>query len=492
MNDQQTTEQLRARVEAEQVRLMSQFTTSPLAGSIFLGAMLAWLCMAEHGVAKAWGWYALLMLITFVRWRVARGYLAQPQREVDEVRRWRATMLALAACAGAIWSISGTVLLPSDPQREVIVAVFFIGATASGMGSQAPVPYAYAALLIPFMVPYALYQFMMGAERIVLGMGLLLYIAVLLVIARRQTTSFERQIRLVFENESLVEALRLERDRTFQINKELEAQIEEQRRATRRIRALNRELQTQAAELRTANQDLEGFSYSVSHDLRGPLRAIDGFSSLLLAKPTLQDDVESQHYLTRIRDNIARMSALINDLLAFARCGRETLRREDLDMDALAREALHQVRAAYPSLNIDVDMGALPDARGDAALVRQVWLNLIDNAVKYSARVSHPRIKIAGREDKDRVVFEISDNGVGFDTRYSDKLFLVFHRLHGSEYSGSGVGLAIVQRIVSRHGGEVWARSTLGQGSTFAFSLALHELTSSDTPMAAAAADVPE
>jgi signal transduction histidine kinase len=492
MNDQQTAEQLRARVEAEQVRLMSQFTTSPLAGSIFLGAMLAWLCMEEHGIAKAWGWYAMLMLVTFIRWRVARGYLLQPQRVIESVRRWRATMLLLAALAGAVWSMSGTVLLPTDPEREVVVAVFFIGATASGMGSQAPVPYAYAALLLPFMLPYAVNQFMMGADRIVLGMGLLLYIAVLLVIARRQTISFERQIRLVFENESLVEALRLERDRTTRINEELQDQIEEQRRATRRIRALNRKLQSQAVELQAANKDLEGFSYSVSHDLRGPLRAIDGFSSLLHAKPQLQDDAESRHYLTRIRDNIARMSALINDLLAFARCGRETLRREDLNMEALANEALQQVRATYPGVEIEVSMDSLPEARGDAALVRQVWLNLLDNAVKYSARVTQPRVKISGREEQDRVVFEISDNGVGFDTRYIDKLFLVFHRLHGSEYSGSGVGLAIVQRIVARHGGDAWARSTLGQGSTFAFSLALHEMTSSDAHINAAAEDTSE
>lgn len=490
MNDQQTAEQLRARVEAEQVRLMSQFTTSPLAGSIFLGAMLAWLCMEEHGAARAWGWYALLMLVTFVRWRVARGYLSEPHRAPESVRRWRTTMLTLAAVAGGVWSISGTVLLPTDPQREVIVAVFFIGATASGMGSQAPVPYAYAALLIPFMAPYAVNQFLLGAERIVLGMGLLLYIAVLLVIARRQTISFERQIRLVFENESLVEALRQERDRTKQVNEELQTQIEEQRRASRRIRALNRELQSQAAELQAANKDLEGFSYSVSHDLRGPLRAIDGFSSLLHAKLQLKDDAESQHYLTRIRDNIARMSALINDLLAFARFGRETLQREDLDMEALAKDALQQVRATYPGIDIEVSMGTLPDARGDAALVRQVWLNLLDNAVKYSARVKQPSITISGREEQDRVVFEIADNGVGFDTRYSDKLFLVFHRLHGSEYSGSGVGLAIVQRIVARHGGEVWARSTLGQGSTFSFSLALNEMTASDAQMSTTIEDI--
>lgn len=480
MSDQHTAEQLRARIEAEQVKLMSQFTTSPLFGSILLGAMLVWLCMEEHGVVAAFGWYVLLMLVTFVRWRVARGYLAEPHRDAASVKRWRMTMLALAAVAGAVWSLSGTWLLPSDPLREVIVAVFFIGATASGMGSQAPVPYAYAALLIPFMLPYAINQILMGSERIVLGLALLLYIPVMLVIARRQTASFERQIRLAFENESLVEALRRERDRTARVNEELQAQVEEQRKASRHIRALNRKLQSQTAELQAAIKDLEGFSYSVSHDLRGPLRAIDGFSSMLQGHQQLNGDSEAQHFLTRIRDNIARMSALIDDLLAFARAGRETLRREDLNMEALLSEATQQVRAAYSDWNVEIEMGALPDARGDAALIRQVWLNLIDNAVKYSNRVAQPRVSISGREEQDKVIFEVSDNGVGFDSRYSDKLFLVFHRLHGSEYQGTGVGLAIVHRIVTRHGGEVWARSVVGQGSTFGFSLPLHELTTSD------------
>lgn len=491
MSDPHTAQQLRARIAAEQVKLMSQFTTSPLFGSIILGAMLAWLCMEDHGAFAAFGWYALLMLVTLVRWRVARAYLSQP-RPFASVWRWRTMMLCLAATAGAVWSISGTLLLPSDPQREVIVAVFFIGATASGMGSQAPVPYAYACLLIPFMLPFAINQMTMGSERIVLGFALLLYIPIMLVIARRQTASFERQIRLVFENESLVDALRRERDRTAQVNEELQTQVEEQRTATRRIRALNRKLQAQTVELQAANKDLEGFSYSVSHDLRGPLRGIDAFSSLLQSHARLQDDVEARRYLGRIRDNIARMSALIDDLLAFARCGRETLRREDLDMQMLVREALQQVRAAHPGSEVEITVESLPDARGDTALIRQVWLNLLDNAVKYTARVERPEVIIHGREEQDKVIYEISDNGVGFDSRYGDKLFQVFHRLHGAEYPGTGVGLAIVQRVVSRHGGEVWARSTPQQGATFGFSLPLHELTASDAQLSATTGDVVE
>lgn len=467
---------------------MSQFTTAPLFGSIVVGAMLAWLSLEDHGARAVLGWYALLMAVTFVRWRVARAYLRHPPPD-EAVGRWRTAMLCLAAVAGATWSLSGTVLLPTDLQREIIVAVFFVGTSAAGMGSQSPVPYAYGALLIPFILPYAINQILIGGDRVVLGLAYLFYIPIMLVIARRQTRSFERQIRLAFENESLAEQLRHERDRTARINEELKVQVDELRTATRRIRALNYKLQAQTVELRAANKDLEGFSYSVSHDLRGPLRAIDGFSALLQEQPHVQQDPQARRFLARIRENIARMAALIDDLLAFARCGRQPLRREDLNMQELAEEAVQQVRAAYPERTVEIDVQPLPDARGDVALIRQVWANLLDNAVKYTMRIDAPRVIVTGREEGDWVRFEVSDNGVGFDNRYSDSLFLVFHRQHGSEYPGTGVGLAIVQRIVSRHGGDVWARSAPGEGSTFGFSLPVHELTDSGSRFGAATAD---
>jgi light-regulated signal transduction histidine kinase (bacteriophytochrome) len=363
------------------------------------------------------------------------------------------------------------------------VAVLFVGTSAVGLGTQVPVRFGYAALLIPFILPYAVNQFLMGGERIALGVAYLLYIPFMLVIANRQTRAIERQFRLAFENEGLVAELRLERDRTTRVNSELQGQIEEQRRATQRIRSLNRHLEAQAGELLAANKDLEEFSYSVSHDLRAPLRAIDGFSGLLREELGSQAEGEAGRYLSRIRDNIVRMSTLIDDLLEFARCGRETLERSELDMDALVAEAVGHAKAAFitavPPL---ITIRPLPQARGDASLILQVWQNLIDNAVKYSSRVENPRIEISGREEKERVVFEVSDNGVGFDSRYSESLFRVFQRLHGAhEYPGSGVGLAIVQRIITRHGGEVWATSQPNRGASFGFSLPLqHEHNTSD------------
>jgi signal transduction histidine kinase len=470
------------RVLVEQVALMSRLTTAPLFGSIIIGGMLAWLTHREYGWIASGAWYVLLMLVTFTRWRVARRYLSRP-RYAAEARRWRGLMLTFAAVAGAVWSMSGTLLLPHDPELEVIIAVFFVGASASGIGSQAPVRNGYAALLIPFILPYAISQMLMGGDRRVLGLAYLLYIPVMIVIANRQTTSIRQKIRLALENEALVDELRRERDRTEQVNVRLQQQIEEQRRSAQRIRSLNRHLQSQAAELMAANRDLEGFSYSVSHDLRAPLRAIDGFSSLLHDEFTVQTMPQADHYIGRIRDNIVRMSSLIDGLLEFARCGREILERSDLDMNVLAAEAAGHARAAYASASTaQFEIRPLPHARGDARLVLQVWQNLLDNAVKYSSRVEHPVIRIVGHEHPDKITFEVSDNGVGFDSRYSESLFGVFQRLHGAaEYPGSGVGLAIVQRIVTRHGGEVWARSEPGQGATFGFSLPVqHEHSVSD------------
>lgn len=466
-------EHIEARVLSEQVTLMCKLTTSPLFASVFLGALMVWLTVKDHGFAAAISWYGALLLVLLLRWRVAATYLRKP-RDPVLTKRWRAAMLGGAILGGTVWSVSGSLLLPHDPTKEVVMSVLFIGATASGMGSQAPVRYAYACLLIPFVLPYVIKQIMLGGDRIVIALGFMLYVPVVLVIAARQTRSIERSIRLAIENEQLAAELRQERDRANQARLDLEVQLEEQKRSTQRIRDLNIELERQAQELRTANGDLEGFSYSVSHDLRAPLRAIDGFSRLLGDEKSKTVGSETRHYLQRIRANVSHMSALIDDLLEFARCGRQSLEYGRLDMEMLARVAADQARAARlnEAITPEIVIGTLPIARGDEGLIRQVWVNLLDNAVKYSSKVERPYISVTGREEAERLVYEIIDNGVGFDSAFSSNLFGVFRRLHGArEYPGSGVGLAIVKRIVSRHGGEVWARSEPNKGATFSFSL---------------------
>ncbi|HEY0680714.1 MAG TPA: ATP-binding protein [Steroidobacter sp.] len=466
-------EHIDARVLSEQVALMCRLTTSPLTASVIVGIMLVWLTTADHGLAASLAWYIGLLLVLLLRWRIAAGYLRKP-RDLAETKRWRAAMMGGAILGGSVWSIAGSLLLPHDPTREIVMSVFFIGCTASGMGSQAPVRHAYACLLIPFLLPYIATQLWLGGDRVVVALGFMLYIPTMLVIANRQTNSIERQIRLAIENEWLAEQLRQERDRANQARLDLEIQLEEQKRSTQRIRDLNVELENQAQELRAANGDLEGFSYSVSHDLRAPLRAIDGFSQLLMDDKSKSIGADTRHHLQRIRANVAHMATLIDDLLEFARCGRQSLEFGRLDMEELARNAAEQARSA--SLNEArtpiIEIGSLPLARGDEGLIRQVWANLLDNAVKYTSKVENPHITVTGREEGERLVYEIRDNGVGFDSAFSANLFGVFRRLHGArEYPGSGVGLAIVQRIVTRHGGEVWAHAEPNKGATFSFSL---------------------
>jgi signal transduction histidine kinase len=356
-------EVLNQRILAEQVALMCRLTTSPLFGSIVIGAILAYLAAEDSGVRVAGGWYAASLAIMVIRWQVARAFLQRP-REHAEVLRWRSAMLVLIVIFGAIWSIPAGFLLPADPAKETIMSVVFIGATATGIGSLSAVRHAYAALLIPFTLPYGVHQLLMGGDRLLIGLAFLLYLPVMIVIANRQTDSVERQIRLALENEALADALRRERDRVNETNQELQVQVEQQRRSSERIRLLNLDLELQAAELRTANKDLEGFSYSVSHDLRGPLRAIDGFSRLIQERKAVDDPGLLAHYLSRIRDNIARMSTLIDDLLAFSRCGRQPVDMSELGMDELARTAVKEACLAHtPQAPPKFTIEPLPRAR---------------------------------------------------------------------------------------------------------------------------------
>jgi PAS domain S-box-containing protein len=247
--------------------------------------------------------------------------------------------------------------------------------------------------------------------------------------------------------------------------------------AEERALRLNRELAVRQSELQAANRELEAFSYSVSHDLRAPLRHIDGYARMLEEDAGDALAPEPRRYLRTITDSARRMGALIDDLLAFSRLGRKPLARQRVDMAALIERVLAELPAAAREPGL-VEVGELPPADGDPALLQQVWANLLSNALKYSApRGAGARIRIGGYYDDADTRYWVRDNGVGFDMRYADKLFGVFQRLHGpDEFEGTGVGLAIVQRIVARHGGAVAASSMPGDGACFEFRLPTHEV----------------
>lgn len=249
--------------------------------------------------------------------------------------------------------------------------------------------------------------------------------------------------------------------------------VTESRQAEMQIRQLNQELSQQTAQLKAANQELESFSYSVSHDLRAPLRHIDGFAQLLQKNAAAKLDETGRRHLATISSSAKNLGLLIDELLQFSRMGRAELRHMRLDMRAMVEEVRQSLQGDMQGRSIDWQIGELPVVQADPAMLRQVWINLLGNAVKYTRNRADTRIVIDCRAEADGGhVFSVRDNGAGFDMRYVDKLFGVFQRLHGpGEFEGTGIGLANVQRIIVRHGGRTWAEGAVGEGATFYFSL---------------------
>ncbi|HZC35265.1 MAG TPA: ATP-binding protein [Chthoniobacterales bacterium] len=262
-----------------------------------------------------------------------------------------------------------------------------------------------------------------------------------------------RQAKLILAND-ITEQLRSEAQ-VCQLNEELEERVRER-----------------TAELRAANKELEAFSYSVSHDLRAPLRAIIGYSQLILEDYASRLDGEGKRLLGVVCSEAMRMGQLIDDLLAFSRLGRQPLAPTDIDMTALALSAFQTLLAGNPGETPQLRIKTLSPMRGDPVMLRQVFVNLLENAIKFTSKRKDAVIEVGGWATPDENVYYVKDNGVGFDEKYSDKLFGVFQRLHtDNEFSGTGVGLALVQRIVVRHGGKVWAESKPGEGATFYFAI---------------------
>jgi len=242
------------------------------------------------------------------------------------------------------------------------------------------------------------------------------------------------------------------------------------------IRLLNEDLErrvdARTAELEASNKELEAFSYSVSHDLRAPLRHIDGFVELLTKHASSSLDEKARAHLTKISSSAKRMGALIDDLLAFSRVGRTEMRRTSVNLASMTAEVIHELRDDAKGRLVEWKLGELPTVQGDPSMLRLVLVNLLANALKYSGPTKEARIEVDARAQNGEVVVSVRDNGVGFDPAYAHKLFGVFQRLHGTnEFEGTGIGLANVRRIVSRHGGRTWAEGTVHEGATFYFSL---------------------
>jgi light-regulated signal transduction histidine kinase (bacteriophytochrome) len=257
---------------------------------------------------------------------------------------------------------------------------------------------------------------------------------------------------------------------------EAQSALTEVQAKTDEIQRLNSELeqrvQERTAQLEMMVKELEAFTYSISDDMRGPLRAIDGFSRVLMEEYAPKMDAEGKRLLNIIRSNAQCMSELIDGLLTFSRLGRQPLDQTDINMEDLAKSTFDELQAANKGRRVLLELQALPPAFGDPNMIRQVFYNLLSNAFKFTRPRANASIEIGFQDGGSQHTYYVRDNGIGFDMQYSPKLFGVFQRLHTvDDFEGAGVGLALVHRIVLRHGGRVWGEAKVNQGATFYFSL---------------------
>jgi light-regulated signal transduction histidine kinase (bacteriophytochrome) len=241
---------------------------------------------------------------------------------------------------------------------------------------------------------------------------------------------------------------------------------------TRAHQSLEQQVKTRTKELEAANKELESFSYSVSHDLRAPLRAVSGYAMMLKEDYEDSFDAEAKRITGNIISNVKMMGRLIDDLIAFSRLGKREVARRNVDMKALAEACTSELLNGWPEEKFNLVVSDLPGCFGDEDLLKQVWINLIGNALKYSSRTAAPLVEIGHTRNGNGAIWFVRDNGAGFDMKYADKLFKVFQRLHSQEeFEGTGIGLALVRRIIDKHKGKIWAESAPGSGAVFYFTL---------------------
>jgi len=317
-------------------------------------------------------------------------------------------------------------------------------------------------------------------------------LAILVRNFRSMAFSLQQKFREINQANELLELRVKERTQALQeTNTELEIEIKERYKVEKyrdrlieslqiseaQVRQLNAELEERViqrtAQLESANKELESFSYSVSHDLRAPLRAIDGFSRILQEDYSSSLDNEANRYLKIVRDNVKRMGELIDDLLNLARLSRKEISLQTISQKDLIDRLIKDLSSSWADRQIEFAIITdLPPCQADSSLLTQVWINLLSNAIKYTSKIDHAHIEIGYTSINSEIVYFIRDNGAGFDMQYADKLFGVFQRMHlDNEFEGTGIGLAIVQRIIHRHGGRIWAEAAVNQGATFHFTI---------------------
>ncbi len=397
------------------------------------------------------GWAAAMVAIAAVRWWMLRAYRRrEASDEYESLHRWRWGFVAIMGLLGMTWGAGGAVFISyAQGLEQFVVTLVLGGLVVAAVPYLSPVFAAYAAYSVGLLALFAL-GFVVQANHSALTFAVMLLIAMLafMSVAHTYRRKLVEALRLGYENASLVAELREYRE-------QLEQKVAQRTEA-----------------LEDANREMEAFNYSVSHDLRAPLRAIHGYGSILMQDYAKVLDGEGQRMLQRLRQASRRMDRLIDALLQLSRLSRRSINRTRVDLSALAQAAAARLRESDPGRDVEIDIQAGLSVHADRQLMGVVVDNLMSNAWKYTARNGRAHIRFGAELRDPLTVYYVADDGVGFDMQYAHKLFGAFQRLHSDEdFEGTGIGLATVARVVRRHGGDVWAESAEGEGARFYFTL---------------------
>lgn len=473
------------RILADQVRLLFSVLPIGLAATVVNSGVVAALHvgLVPRGVLLAWfSAHLVLSLVRAVTGRLARRDLADGSR----VRFWGRVFVAGITASGIVWGSAATFFLFHDSVPHRILVAYVLGGMAAGAAATfAGLRLAYFGYTGPALVPQIVLFFALGGTVDLAMAGMLLFFWILVSLsAESNRRIIQSSFLLRIEREGLIDTLTKAIGETRRSNEALRIEIARRERSEELVRRARDELESKVRErtaelaaangsLEETNRELSDFTHTVSHDLRAPLRAVSAFSEALEEDYAELLDETGRRYTAAIKGATNRMNELIEDLLVLSRVTRAELEQIPVDLTALVRRIVENFRVREPGRRTEVVVHEGIEAVCDPRLVRIALENLLDNAWKYTARTERARIEVGMRREEGRTIYYVADNGVGFDMTSAKKIFAPFQRLHStSEYPGTGIGLATVQRVVRRHGGAVWAESVPGRGTTMYFTLA--------------------
>jgi len=464
------------RIFSDQVKTLYSHQLIGMIASILNGVIL---------VAALWRyfpgfllpWFVMLLAITSVR--VVNLWLyRKAEDKCLRAREWGRKFLIGMGSIGICWGLSAIWIFQIKAIEYHLLICFVVGGMVAGAAATlSALRSAFYAFSIPALLPLIISFFIVDdPPHIAMGFMLILYAILISITANNMYRVIRRSFQLRLEKNDLITRLEQSRGEMERINEALRYENLERQKAEQDIRSLNdnleKEISLRTLDLERINRELNDFSYSVSHDLRAPLRAIEGFSQVIRKDFSEKMDPAVLPYLEKIIKSAGRMNDLINDLLLLSRVSKQDLELGNYDISHIVHEIIADLQTAQSERKVNFSIQEDIKACCDLRLLRVALENLLRNSWKFTSKTPHAKIGFGVIREKERSVFFVTDNGVGFNMAYSEKLFIPFQRLHSeSEFEGTGVGLATVQRIIHRHGGAIWAEAEMGKGATFFFTL---------------------